>query len=241
MYRNYCRLCFLLIFILAFTTLYAQEQFGQQPNPGDNPQVQNVTTSSSTEEGTGEEIVHVPITMFKVNGQTYVTGGDFKENMTFRAANSPYVIVGDIIIPPQVTLSIEPGVVIKFGGDVIFPSTKPDLVLKILGTLKAVGTHDKPILFTTNEGTSSWGGILFGEQSTKDCMIQHCQIEGAKTFAQTGSVTMEDTQISREKLSHTVVEIPEVLTGTSKTSSSLSNAPKASATDEEGGCFGLSF
>jgi hypothetical protein len=138
--------------------------------------------------------------MVKVNKQTYVTGGTIRDVMVLTAANSPYVFVGDILIPPKCTLSIEPGVTVKFGGDVVFPSLKPNLTIKVLGSMKAVGTKDKRILFTTNEGIPSWGGIIF-ETSANDCTLQYCDLEAAasKIICSSAFVTIEDTVIRKDK------------------------------------------
>jgi parallel beta-helix repeat protein len=66
---------------------------------------------------------------------------------------SPYIVIGDVFIPPGQTLTIEPGVEVKFDG---FFSIYID------GSLTAVGLAANRIFITSNMGTPSpgdWKGI----------------------------------------------------------------------------------
>jgi hypothetical protein len=49
-------------------------------------------------------------------GMTSITSGFIMSNTTWTKANSPYFLTGDVIIPDSVTLTIEPGAVIRFDG-----------------------------------------------------------------------------------------------------------------------------
>jgi hypothetical protein len=93
-----------------------------------------------------------------VNAQTNVSGGIYA-NTTWTLAGSPYIVVDTVVVFPGVTLTIDPGVVVKFD------STK---YLEIRqGTLIANGTATDSITFTANSlnpvqgswGNSSYGGI----------------------------------------------------------------------------------
>ncbi len=59
-------------------------------------------------------------------------------NVVWDQAHSPYHRRGDIIVQPNQTLTIEPGVVVMFSGN---------NKLRIEGTSKAEGTADNPIWF----------------------------------------------------------------------------------------------
>ena len=84
-----------------------------------------------------------------------------------------YHITGDVTVPRANTLSIDPGVVLKFAAG---------KQLKVLGTLQAVGAPGRPVLMTsivddtalgdtngdgdaTAPDVKDWGGILFDEDS----------------------------------------------------------------------------
>jgi parallel beta-helix repeat protein len=94
--------------------------------------------------------------------------------------NSPYLINGDIFIPLDSTLTIDPGVVIEFQGH---------YNLNVQGQLLAVGTESDTIVFTVNDTTGfsnlestngSWRGISFIYTSSVNdsskivyCMLQY--------------------------------------------------------------------
>src|SRR5581483_9849274 len=181
--------------------LLAQAPQPAAPQAPGQDQTQPAEQTQTEEEGVTKtaEIPYVPITMVKVQGQTYVTGGTIKGVQTLSASASPYVFVGDIIIPPGSTLIVEPGVTVKFGGDLIFPSQKPNLTITVKGTLKASGTKEKPILFTANDGTTEWGGILFSDPTCKDSVMQYCQMEAAKITTTNATVNIQDTVVTKEK------------------------------------------
>ncbi|MBE2198378.1 MAG: hypothetical protein IAE79_07180, partial [Anaerolinea sp.] len=78
---------------------------------------------------------------------TYVSG-PITVDTTWTAAGSPYVVTGDVTVNSGVTLTIEPGVIVKF-----------DLSrqLHINGTLTAEGTAAQPITFTSLRDDSVGG------------------------------------------------------------------------------------
>ncbi len=93
---------------------------------------------------------------FNSFAQTNVSG-NILTNTTWRLINSPYIVTDTVIVFPGVTLTIEPGVVVKFD------STK---FIKVnLGNLVAIGTTTDSITFTTNSIDTAnvwddwWGSI----------------------------------------------------------------------------------
>ena len=87
-------------------------------------------------------------------GDTYVTENIIQDT-TWNISGSPYVVSNDIQVYPEVTLTIDPGVEVRFN---------PDVSLEIGGELKARGTPVNNIIFTSNSATPSvgdWGRIVF--------------------------------------------------------------------------------
>jgi len=89
-----------------------------------------------------------------VYADTYHSG-DINSNETWNASDSPHIITTHIEVLNGVTLTIEPGSIVKFGGN---------LQLIISGTLVANGTTGSHIVFEADEtvlGDGHWMNILF--------------------------------------------------------------------------------
>ena len=101
-----------------------------------------------------------------VSSATNVSGS-ISVNTTWTAINSPYYVVGDVIVENGTTLTIEPGVTVKFDG--LYS-------LIVNGTLNATGTSNLPIVFTSNKTTPAkgdWNRIrLHGKNNT----MHYCEI-----------------------------------------------------------------
>ncbi|TDS84589.1 hypothetical protein EDF71_102236 [Comamonas sp. JUb58] len=80
--------------------------------------------------------------------QTPVTGV-INSNTTLRAAQSPYLFQGDVIVDNNATLSIEPGVTIQMAAAASFTLKR--------GALQAVGTSSLPIKITSASATPAAG------------------------------------------------------------------------------------
>jgi hypothetical protein len=89
----------------------------------------------------------------KTIAQTNVSGGIYS-NTTWTLANSPYIVVDTVVVFPGVTLTIQPGVVVKFENDKLLEIRQAQLI--------AVGTFNDSITFTSNSLTpmsGSWAGV----------------------------------------------------------------------------------
>jgi len=73
---------------------------------------------------------------------------------TWRRENSPYNVIGEIRVPPESTLVIEPGIVVNFQGHYKF-------IVDSLAALLAVGTETDSIYFTTEDTATGWHGLRF--------------------------------------------------------------------------------
>ena len=91
---------------------------------------------------------------FSIFAQTNVSGGIY-QNTTWTLAGSPYMVTGSIVIFPNRTLTIEPGVQIICTADTTF-NTGNFIYLEVRGTLIADGTSNIPVVFkSTNNTTGS--------------------------------------------------------------------------------------
>ncbi|UQA54995.1 DUF4215 domain-containing protein [Polyangium aurulentum] len=83
-------------------------------------------------------------------------------NTTLTLAGSPYTATGDLTVAPGVTLTIEPGVVVKFStADAMLSGLDTaDGELVVKGTLKAGGTVAQPVTIgSTGAGAQQWYGV----------------------------------------------------------------------------------
>ena len=119
-----------------------------------------------------------------VVGPTYVSGS-IAHTMAWTAANSPYVAQANLSIPAGKTLTINPGVTVKFDGN---------YSLQVAGVLQAVGTADSMITFTSNQASPArgdWNRIAFTNASSPS-RLEHCRIEyGGSNGYYTAAVYVE--------------------------------------------------
>ncbi len=131
--------------------------------------------------------------------------GSINADTTWTAANSPYVATCDISVSSGATLTVEPGVVVKF--------TKPvfPIGLVVVGTLIANGTAAQPITFTSikddsaggdtnGDGSASqpvpgdWNGLYFDPTSTgselNHAMVRYGGNYGGNVEVRTTSITL---------------------------------------------------
>ncbi|MEM7655950.1 MAG: hypothetical protein AAF399_07465 [Bacteroidota bacterium] len=118
------------------------------------------------------------------------SGSFFFSQDTILTPEKPIIMDGPIIIPENVTVTIEPGTEIFFtpykfgitdsGGAPIFAFFS---WLIVNGTLNAEGTADQPITFQGSrfdslyqENPAQWRGIRFG-QFSRDNVMNHCVVK----------------------------------------------------------------
>lgn len=92
-------------------------------------------------------------------GGTETITGSISTNTTWKAGNK-YVLSGFVYVDKGATLTIEPGTIIK--GD---KPTKGSLIVQPGAKIIAVGTPEKPIVFTSNQAkgqraAGDWGGVV---------------------------------------------------------------------------------
>jgi hypothetical protein len=98
---------------------------------------------------------------------TYVEGTISQDTVWF-LAESPFVLSGNVTVAPGVTLTIEPGVQVRFGGP---------FSLNINGGIVANGTSEKKILFTTNDPTHGINWQTIAISGTQPSSFVNCEVE----------------------------------------------------------------
>jgi hypothetical protein len=118
---------------------------------------------------------------------TYVEGF-ITQDTVWTLVDSPFVISNETVVCEGVTLTIEPGVEVRFGGH---------FSLTVEGRLVAEGTEDKMIRFTSNilQPEASWVSIVFN--STQTSSLLFCIVEYGTNgiFLESGSVNIQNSTI----------------------------------------------
>jgi hypothetical protein len=105
-------------------------------------------------------------------GPTYVSFV-ISSDTTWTVADSPYIVVGNLLVDNGVTLTIEPGVEVRFDGHYF---------LQVEGVLIADGTETDMITFTSNMSSPApddWESIIFMDNADLGSSITYCTIEYA--------------------------------------------------------------
>jgi hypothetical protein len=109
--------------------------------------------------------------------QTSVSGGIYN-NTTWNLAGSPYLVTGSIVVFPNRTLTIEPGVEVIVSADYTF-NTGNFIYLEVRGSLIANGTSNAPIVFTSSDTTTgfyNWEGIRIKGSQGGTVQMNHFEL-----------------------------------------------------------------
>lgn len=140
-------------------------------------------------------LVNVP-PLFSIS-ETLVSN-DITEDTTWVVASSPYVIISNIRVKKEATLTIEPGVTVRFNENVS---------LIVEGNLFAVGTSLSRITFTSNQPNPiyrEWAGLRFVGENTDSFILKYVCITYAKngiTVESLGKAVIEKSEIVNNSLS----------------------------------------
>ena len=109
--------------------------------------------------------------------QTTVSGGIYA-NTTWNLAGSPYLVTGSIVVFPNRTLTIEPGVEVIVSADNTF-NIGNFIYLEVRGSLIANGTSNAPIVFTSSDTTTgffNWEGIRIKGSQGGTVQMNHFEL-----------------------------------------------------------------
>ena len=100
--------------------------------------------------------------------------GHITVDTSWTVAGAPYIVINDVYVDEGVTLTIEPGVEVRFGGD---------FTIFVNGNLNAVGTSISEIVFTSNKispAPGDWNTIELSGTASSSLYMEHCLIQYAK-------------------------------------------------------------
>ncbi|MBN1651792.1 MAG: hypothetical protein JW857_10715, partial [Bacteroidales bacterium] len=149
-----------------------------------------------------------------LQAQTTVPGGTLTSNTTWSITGSPYLIQGDVTVPVNLTLTIQPGVIIKFADYWTG--------INVSGSLQAIGTINDSIVFTsikddahggdsngdgtsTSPGSDQWSAIQYlagSSGSLKYCFIGYAGGEGSASinvFESSANIEYNTIAYSKER------------------------------------------
>src|SRR5258705_4517089 len=101
-----------------------------------------------------------------IKAQTNVSGGIYT-NTTWTLAGSPYIVIDTVVVFPGVTLTIDPGVVVKFANSKRLEIRQASLI--------AIGTAVDSITFTSNSSSPTpgiWERIYFNQGNVSQ--LEYC-------------------------------------------------------------------
>ncbi|GEM_PF-3081567 len=95
------------------------------------------------------------------------------QTSTWTLAQSPYIISGNITVPDDEQLIIEPGVIVKYAGS---------FEIAVYGSLQAVGNETDSIIFTSYDTITRHKGRGLRFYGADSCMLEYCRIENMRSF-----------------------------------------------------------
>ena len=135
------------------------------------------TITVTTSDGNHTATCTVTVSADAPVSEDVVLEGEITEDMTLKATDN-VLLRGYVYVTDGVTLTIEPGTVIK--GE---KATKGSLIIERGGKIMAEGTADSPIVFTSDQPVGArtygdWGGLVLCGKSTVNNTAGEAQIEG---------------------------------------------------------------
>jgi len=115
--------------------------------------------------------------------------GHLTEDTTWSPDNNPYLVVDDVYVDDDITLTILPGTIVKFNAArlasyqdmdnfVYYNGANIAKMLQVDGRLIADGTEEEPITFTRIQDSLYYHwGIIYLREEADLCSFNHCRFE----------------------------------------------------------------
>jgi hypothetical protein len=144
-------------------------------------------------QGAGTPLAETSIDIYYDDGNEVLVTGTLAGATTWKAAQGPYRVRGNVVVPETAVLTIEPGTTVFF---------EQSARLTVNGQLVAVGSSDAPIWFTRLPGENSWNGLQF-VSSPRDNRLEHVIIEYGITNDGLIGVDGSNLTLDHVRLDHT--------------------------------------
>jgi hypothetical protein len=131
-----------------------------------------------------------------ISAQTFVSGGIYSD-VTWSLANSPYIVTGDVVVFPNKTLTIEPGVEVRVKGAAGITGGF-GITIEVRGQLDAVGTQLSPITFRGDSAIAAqylWGGIYLKASQGGDANLAYIHMANARTGFTTDAQVLQPSEM----------------------------------------------
>ncbi|HEY2952651.1 MAG TPA: hypothetical protein VGK40_08715, partial [Verrucomicrobiae bacterium] len=114
-----------------------------------------------------------------------IVGGTLAANTTWTPAMGMILVVADVIVPTNITLTVQAGSIIKLTNTVALHAAAG-------GVINVAGAEDSPVLITTAFGTNNWNELV-ADGANSFLTIRHAEItRGAVKFRNGATGLMED-------------------------------------------------
>ena len=141
------------------------------------------------------------IDVFYTDGGASEISGTLDANTTLDAASSPWYVTDNVIVPPNITLSIEPGVT-------VFIASGKGITIK--GRLIAEGTEQELIHFTRYPAaTDKWYSLQFVD-TTDDNRITYALLEHGRT--NDGMIGLKNSKLLLDHVTLTNTDLKRIRT-----------------------------
>jgi hypothetical protein len=142
-------------------------------------------------------ILLILLLLFSLNSKSAEVGGIINSNTIWTVEESPYIVISNILVAENASLTIQPGVVVKFN----------DFYLYVDGLLYAVGLPENYIRFTSNQSipqNGDWKEIKFRDSSQdatfdesnhyiSGCIMKYCIVEFASNASERRAINIENS------------------------------------------------